>query len=146
MIDTKTLAKEFAPSNWQVKNKNTIDKIHIKLKINEIYFKNLSHSFFSKHLFCNFSKLKIVIRLLRKYGYPGALLIVGVTSVSRLGFCNEKTPLLIILKEMSKYPSAGTFNSCTILVQKKNNETPKIIKIKRVIKFLFLFSRYFIFF
>ena len=108
--------------------------------------KNLSHSFFNKHCSCNSSKLKIVTRPLRKYGYPGALLIVGVAPASRLGFCNEKISLLIKLKEMLKYPSAGIFKSCNVLVQKKNNEIPKIIKIKRKIRILFLFSGYFIFF
>ena len=108
--------------------------------------KNLSHSFFNKHFSCNPSNLKIATRPLRKYGYPGALLIVGVASVSRLGFCNEKIPLLVKLKEMLKYPSAGIFNSCTVLVQKKNREIPKIVKIKKKIRFLFLFSKYFIFF
>ena len=108
-----------APSNRQVKNKKTIDKIHIKLKINEICVKNLLHSSFNIHSFCNSSNLKIVTRPLRKYGYPGARLIVGVKSVSELGFCNEKIPLLVKLKEMLKYPSAGIFKSDTVLVQKK---------------------------
>ena len=111
-----------------------------------MYFKNLSQSSFNKHFFCNSSNLNMVTRPLRKYGYPGARLIVGVASVPRLGFCDEKIPLLVKLKEMLKYLSAGIFRSCTVFVQKKNNEIPKIIKIKRKIRFLFLFSRYFIFF
>ena len=110
-------------------NSRFVGSLEKKILSKNVYNKYfIRHSFVNKHFSCNFSNLKIVTRLLRKYGYPGALLIVGAASVSRLGGSNEKTPLFIKLKEILKYPSEGIFKSCTVFVQKKNNEIPKIIK------------------